>query len=153
MLKTWLFFKNIVPNKSILYIGDDFRAVCALINLYRPPRITSNEDDQEIGNLMLELSEKNNQVKTKAEGFPKNVSKNKLIDAFELNFPLLSLEYLEQLTIGTYQLKSVKRYTNDHSGPDGEYLIEYYLEESQFLRVKMKSRHSSSDFYNVYVNF
>ena len=68
LIKTWLFFKNIVPNKSIRYIGDDFRAVCALINLYRPPRITSNDNDQEIGNLMLELSEQNNQVKTKAIG-------------------------------------------------------------------------------------
>ena len=37
LIKTWLYFNNVVPNINIQYIEADIKIICAIINKFRPP--------------------------------------------------------------------------------------------------------------------
>ena len=47
----------------------------------------------------------------------------KKLDAAEIDFPKLDLEYLETITRGSYQIKLAPGYIVDHLSEDGEYEI------------------------------
>lgn len=153
VIKRWTYFRNVIPNKSIRFVDDDFRAVCAIINAFRPPRSISKDNDTEIADLMKSLSNKNNDLKKVADEFSNRISKKKLIDPLTLKFPFLTYSYLEELTIGTFQLKNVESYTFQHTNEDGDYQCEYFLVDEKYLRVKLESRHLSRTVYNVWINF
>ncbi len=68
-------------------------------------------------------------------------------------FPRLTIETLQQLTFGVYQLHQAKSYTSEHLSEDGKYIMFVGREWQDMICVRMKSRHVSSKAYHIWVQF
>lgn len=99
-LKKWKFLDHVVQNNHIPYIGDLVRIVASLLDKYKPP-IKTNDDEYDNLTRNMRLA-----CALRFHGRSKTW---KAIDAQDLQvaFPVLSLDHLRNLTIGIYQLKSI----------------------------------------------
>ncbi|GBP93237.1 hypothetical protein EVAR_68244_1 [Eumeta japonica] len=75
----------------------------------------------------------------------------KLTDTDLQDFPRLTWDELRQLTIGIYQLKQSQSYTQEHLNEEGMYSIYIHREDDSVLRVQLRSRHTSSKNYNIWI--
>ena len=55
------------------------------------------------------------------------LNKNKRLDPLTMQFPTLTFEYIQHLTLGVYQLKQALPYTKEHLDKDGNYIFELYI--------------------------
>lgn len=69
------------------------------------------------------------------------------------DFPKLSDSQLRDLTLGVYQLKQAKSYTQEHVSSEGNYEFTVHKEEPGLIRVRIQSRHSSSKSYLLWVSY
>ena len=145
-IKKWKHFENILSNKNIEFIEDDFLIICAILNKFRPQVASTNDHDKiEFYKELLFLASKSNPFKDRClNEFSKRIKKdNQRLCVIDLIFPQLTEEYLEVLTFGVYQLKQAKSYTLDHIDQNGSYMHEVYEQEKNIIHVKIKSRHSN----------
>ncbi|VDI45794.1 Hypothetical predicted protein [Mytilus galloprovincialis] len=86
--------------------------------------VESINADELLGAKMLFLSKQINELKNKVEndGLDKRSYKWSKIDStdFDIEFPRLNEEELRNLTLGTYQLKMAKSYTEEHFDSEGK---------------------------------
>ena len=93
-------------NSSIPYVGGYLNIVCALVNAYgKPSNIgTSNENSWAIQ--MVLLRDKQNMLQHRLEEM--NMSKTKATwkkyDARTMNFPVLSVQNVQNICLGKYLL-------------------------------------------------
>lgn len=153
-IKRWNFWRNTVRNCDFEFIEQDFKITCALINRFRP-QLSKTDDTANINiyREMLLKSQQDNPLKAYAESVSNRVSKARLRKPEEIEFPQLSKEYIKSLTYGVYQIKQSYAYTQEHINPDGDYIFEYYSEESTLIRVKIHSRYSSTAIHSVWVQY
>lgn len=126
LIKTWKTLDQVFPNSQIPYIGDYVRIVCALCNAFRPPRVKDKPEDETIANRMLQLASQPNHLQqlVEREGWArKRVIWEALSDDFLSDFPKFTLQELTSLTLGMYQIKQAKSYTDEHLSDDGLYTI------------------------------
>ena len=69
------------------------------------------------------------------------------------NFPRLSEEDIRNLTVGVYQLKLAKSYTQEHLNDASEFVIMINSDISDILRVQIQSRHTSARKYMIFIEF
>ncbi|GBP88771.1 hypothetical protein EVAR_65370_1 [Eumeta japonica] len=153
-LKNWRALDKVVPNSQIPYIGDYVRIICAVLNAFHPARIKNTEDDEIIAQRMLDLVERPNYLKQMVEEkgwMRKKAIWTKLTDTDLQDFPRLTWDELRQLTIGIYQLKQSQSYTQEHLNEEGMYSIYIHREDDSVLRVQLRSRHTSSKNYNIWI--
>ena len=154
LIKTWKAFNNVFPNIQIPYIGDYVRIVCAICNAFRPRRIRDNPDDNLIAERMLRLASQPNHLRERVE--EKRWAKKKaswlpITQESLPDFPRLTLDELRYITLGVYQLKQAKSYTEEHLSDDGMYFFMVHKHERNILRVQIQSRHTSSKVYNLWI--
>jgi hypothetical protein len=139
---------------NIPSIGDDFKFVCALINTYKPPRVKINADRDNLAEKMLDLLNKKNSLKRMVEknNYKRMNRNNKSFNVNQLNFPALSLDYIKELTLGVYQLKQAKSYTQEHLNDNGLYEFEFITEKKDLIKIKLISRHLSNTIYRYDIN-
>ena len=70
----------------------------------------------------------------------------------EIQFPKLSMQDLELLTVGSYQLKQGLAYAIQHIATNEQFEVEMY-ESQEICRIKLQSRHRSNRHYKAYVKF
>lgn len=99
LIKNWKYFDNIILNVNIPHIKRDFRIVCAIINKFRKPRVTSKPEDIEIANKMLELLNKCNQLKDLVENNKRIKRKNVSTDVNKISFPILTEQFIQLVYI------------------------------------------------------
>ena len=63
------------------------------------------------------------------------------------DFPKLSHSHLRDLTLGIYQIKQAKSYTQEHVSAKGKYEFNIHKEEAGLIHVRIQSCHSSSKSY------
>jgi hypothetical protein len=68
-------------------------------------------------------------------------------------FPRLSIDQLRELTLGVYQLKQARSYTQEHFSQDGSYELLLHKQCEGVLRVKIQSRHTQSKSYNLWIGY
>jgi hypothetical protein len=69
-------------------------------------------------------------------------------------FPRLSLEDLQQITIGIYQIRQAASYSALHFGNNQGYIVWVNVDFYQdLLRVRMESRHRSQASYLLWINY
>jgi hypothetical protein len=153
LIKTWLYFNNVVLNINIPHIGDDFKIICSLINKYRPPRIQNSENDVKLANEMAKLVNSNNLLQNLVMKMRRKRSKNVSCDINSLSFPQLTEDYIRQLTFGVYQLKQARSYTREHINDQGLYEFEFIPESTDLIKVKLKSRHLSNTIYTLFIQY
>lgn len=150
------FFADVIPGSYLPKLRRFFRIAVALINCYCPPLIHYTERNQEIALQALARSEVDNNMQ-------KRVSREKLDAKTEAwktassdvikDFPTLSVQDLEMLTLGVYQLSLAKEYTKKHMNEDSEFEIQLNSETSGVLRAKLNSRFTSGKKNQLWVEY
>eukprot|EP00732_Lithocolla_globosa_P000464 Lithocolla_globosa_v1_NODE_139_length_5801_cov_6.461364.p3 type:complete len:199 gc:universal NODE_139_length_5801_cov_6.461364:5720-5124(-) len=70
------------------------------------------------------------------------------------DFPKHSEKYIaEKITLGTYQLKQARHYTDEHVDKKGGFSYYVHRQADDLIRVRLQSRHSNSTKYFAYVTF
>lgn len=145
-------------NKIQVFLGCNSRIVSpqadtvfqnltmAMINCFCPPLMEDTERHQQIALDALARSQMDNRMK-------KRVARDKLDRRTEnwttasagdvQGFPILSLQDLEKLTLGVYQVSLAKEYTKKHLSEDSKFTIQINSEVSGVLRAKLASRFTS----------
>ncbi|XP_033725099.1 uncharacterized protein LOC117315068 [Pecten maximus] len=157
-IKQWKYLSNIVPNSQIPFIGDYVRLVAALCNKYkRPLNSGDEEEDQILAAKMRVLAKEKNQLKDRVanENLARRSGSWKKMDADHVatNFPSLSEEDLRNITLGVYQLKLARSYTQEHLDDNGDYIIMIDDSVSNIVRVQIQSRHTSAKRYLSWIEY
>ena len=155
-LKTWKYLNNIIPNSQIPHIQDDLKTVCAICNKFMKPLVSCNEESETLlGCKMLVLSKQNNLLmeNVKSNGWDKMRANWKVINDVSLSFPCLDEEDLRNITLGVYQLKLAKSYSEEHLNPEGEYQVFVSGIKEGLLMGKIQSRHTSQKQYKLWVEY
>lgn len=153
-----------VPNRSLPHTNQDYRIAGALINKFFARFLLSDFDKQvEIATRMkAKFNElKVNPVQTIVEDneLHKKSQFNKMEDAAAItDFPRLSIEEIEKITDGRYQLFQAWSYIADHKRANGKFEIMICKECSVFGDLKMvfakiQSRHIKRTQYRTYVMY
>ena len=103
-----------MQNSLLPIVGDLFSIVCALINAYRPLFVRDASNDDKIADTMLSLLTESNKLKDYVDKLKNKNEKNLKwihIDTHNSvqNFPILSLDQLNDLTLGCFQMKQAKK--------------------------------------------
>ncbi len=154
-LKKWEFLNKVLANQHIQPIGDYVQIIAAICNKYRPPIKRDSVEDRAVARKMLERAKLTvNPLQQHIEAIGKKplVAKWKRLDGAVLdNFPVLSLEYIRNLTLGIYQLKQAESYTKEHLSDDGVYHMWGYKQDADLYCIKLQSRHVSSKKYLIWI--
>ena len=67
------------------------------------------------------------------------------------DFPQLNETELRDLTMGVYQIRQAKFYTKEHQTKSGKYEIFVNREEDGVLKAEIRSRHTNSKTYNLWI--
>ena len=153
-LKNWRALNNVIPNVQIPYIGDYVKIVCAILNAFHPARIKNLEDDNIIAQRMLDLVKMANCLQRTVEenGWARKRAIWTLVSESELlDFPRFTWDELRSLTIGIYQLKQSRSYTHEYLNQRGLYSLYVHREDPSVIRLQLRSRHTSSKVYNLWI--
>jgi hypothetical protein len=122
-------------------IGSYFEIVCALINCYRPVFVKDTSKDKEIAEKILQLTGETNKIKEYIEKLkdknskqPKwtNLNATSSVD----DFPKMTFDELQELTLGTYQLKQAHSYCTEHLSEDGEFVVKVTNQKKIYCELK-----------------
>lgn len=124
----------------------------------RPPLSSGDEEnDLQTAAKMRHLSTQTNLLQTEVES--NNLQKKRYvwrrIDDENIDvsdFPRYTEEEIRELTLGVYQVKLAKHYTQEHMSQEG---YELWVDHHQpgLLAVKIQSRHTSSKSYLCWIRF
>lgn len=166
-----LFIKQTMFSSINLCHMDDFRNAGSIFNrfLHNPYK------DEEYANTMLTRIKKPNYLATLINGHIRhsnNRHKAKTLESIDMElilFPHLTEDDLELIALGKYQLKQAISYYAETAKRDGDYQLEFSLckpsiltsqvvqkykinvQDPQFIRCKLRSRHRVSVKYYTYV--
>ena len=154
--KQWKMLDKVVPNILVPNIGDFVRIVCALINKFRPPIVSSSESASLVAQKMLQKSKLPNQLLLYLEqksllnkrSVLSNLSQLELTD-----FPTLNLTELREITLGVYQLSQAPNYSREHVNEEGDYIFSAVNDETGLLKVKIQSRHTQATLHTVWIKY
>lgn len=157
-LKRWRYLDRTVPNTQIPYVGDYVRIISAICNKYSPP-LSSGETEQDIAIAakMVYLSRQPNELRNwiETEGIDRRSFTWTKLDASGVapEFPQLSEEEIREITLGTYQVKMAKSYTNEHINEDGNYEIHVNEDVENVVSARIQSRHVSAKKYYCWIQY
>lgn len=138
------------------YINDYLQIVCAIINAFRSTYVQDFKHDDEIAKIMIERKNKNNSLEKKLDNkeFLKIKNWKELDGAVTaLDFPILSKHQIEELTIGTFQVKQAYSYTNEHIDENGQYQVFISTKEDGLLFASIQSKHSNRKQYYALIKY
>ena len=161
-LKMWRIFREqLTSNYFVKVIKELVRITTACLNGIRGPIHKSTPDralkDQllasEMKSRMTLISPLAERVKSEPDLSRKANAVWKRLDAADIDFPLLDLEYLETVACGSYQIKQASGYIAEHFTDAGNYEVWAYNHSQDLIRGQIRSRHKSQTKYNVWVQF
>ena len=161
-LKQWHMFKDqLSSNHFITVIGDLVRSVTACLNgirgpIYKPSPQRDARDLRLAERMQSRLTHKSHlaeRVKDDPNLSKRCKSEWKKLDASDIEFPQLDMEYLETVACGTYQLSQAPGYIEEHTSEDGDYQIWVYQHSDNLIRGQIQSRHKSQTKYNVWIQY
>ncbi len=128
----------------------------AMINCFCPPLVQNTERHVKIAMDALERSTLENKLKTRVwrEKLDKDTDAwvKASSDVFQ-DFPILTIQDLEDLTLGVYQLSLAKQYTKKHLNEDSEFIIHVNSEIPGILRAKLGSRFINAKSHHLWIEF
>ncbi|CAF4651087.1 unnamed protein product [Rotaria sp. Silwood2] len=107
---------------------------------------------------MLRLATQSNDIKTyvdKLKTTSEKALKWSLLSAKHSvkDFPHMTFNELNDLTLGTFQLKQAKRYAIEHLSNDGSFDIKVAKQRDDLVRAQIQSRHKNSILYDVWIQY
>lgn len=137
-------------------IGMFFRIACAMINRFCPPLSSNSPRHDAISEKALQLADKENalQLRVEEERMDRNTKSWTNASASECeDFPVLSLEDLQTLTLGVYQTGLAKRYAKRHLNESDDFEIKLNTEFANIVRAKIGSRFTSGKVHHLWIDF
>lgn len=157
------FLANEVQIQHAPNIGDFYRIAGAIINRYREPLIMSDANAELAQRLREKLREPNFVKRLVEEENLRNRIAQRWVQLNEAQFngfPILTIEYLKQFTVGTYQIKLSPSYIQDkliRNDGDG-FTIEMLRNQNRLprpglIRVKIKSRFRRAKTHQLWITY
>ena len=120
-----------------------------IYNKFRPPLSVDNAhntDDLQLAAQTISMLFRQNQLRERGVrvGLDKRIVKRVKTDGADASFLILEEQSLRDITLGVYQLKLVKSYTQVHLDEDGNYENMIYNDMDGMLHVRLQSRHTIS---------
>ncbi len=141
------FFKHTIEGSYVPKIMRFNRIACSIINCYFPPLFK----DKDFHDIILEetsnLTDDSNQLKEEIErlGIQRMTARwEKATERSVPDFPVLSMNDLKRLTLGTYQIQIAEKYIDHHMKGDKQFGIFLHREVEGLIRAKIQSRFSRS---------
>lgn len=167
-LKTiFKFLDGIVSIVHLENIGDFYRIGGAMINRYRP-EIHMRGADIELARECLRRSRLPNLLQQRVEAeqlHRRNAQRWMKLNANQVpDFPLLTIRYLEDLTVGVYQLKLSRSYVQDkvtrenNTNEAEDYEVEMLrnedrLPEPGLIRIRLFSRFRQATKHQLWISY
>ncbi|KYQ53566.1 hypothetical protein ALC60_00093, partial [Trachymyrmex zeteki] len=157
------FLQQTVPMHHVPNIGDFCKIAGAIINRYHPT-IHMEGANVERANRMLEKAREPNVVQALVEVQnlrTRNAQRWVPINEGQLiDFPMLDIEYLKNLTVGVYQIKLAPSYIQDNvqRNNDEQFQIDMLrdanrLPQPGLLRVRVYSRFRNATKYQLWISY
>ncbi|XP_035706652.1 uncharacterized protein LOC118435202 [Folsomia candida] len=150
------FFSDVIPGSYLPKLRRFFRIAMAMINCFCPPLMEDTERHQQIALDALARSKVDNEMKKRVarDKLDRNTEKWSTASSSGVQgFPILSVQDLEKLTLGVYQVSLAKEYTKKHLSEDSEFNIQLNTEVSGVLRAKLASRFTSGKNHQLWIQF
>ena len=117
-LKSWKYLDRVLPNTQLPYIGDYVRIVCALCNRYRPPLSRGEEESDVVMAAKIKyLSKQSNTLQQRISDEELDKRSHKWVKMNECGlvpeFPTYTEDEIRELTLGVYQVKMAKCYSQE----------------------------------------
>lgn len=147
-------FRDTLPNCQIPNIRNYIRIACAIINKFHP-LIQMHDGTIDLAQQMLQKSRQPDLLQARIiteRLLTKHGRWKPLIQPnININFPILNLDYLRNLTFGTFQLKMSPSYVKDNEQQLGNTIFEYdtRLTIDDLLRVRVRWRHGKAIKYQL----
>jgi hypothetical protein len=150
------FFHETISAGYFKNLNKFLRIAVALQNSFFPPLFTETEEHSRMAESIAESNTTSNPVQDKVIALKLELKRTCWIPADEddcLWFPDLTMNDLENITLGKYQLKMGALYNVGHQ--DSRIGYKYFLHKDLpgLLRVKMQSRFSKSQKHQLWVEF
>lgn len=133
-----------------------FRIGCALINCFCPPLSTHSPKHDKIAERALELVDQENvlQKRVEVEKMDRRTQewKKASLDQFP-EFPKLSIEDMEDITLGVYQIGLAKRYATLHMKNSTNFEIKLNSEFPNIVRAKIESRFTANKAHDLWIEY
>ena len=151
------FFNHIINMHHIHHLGEFYNIAGAIINKYHP-LISMEGANAELAQELLHKSKEVNVVHARVEIERlcyRNAMWIHLNDEHLHNFPHLTLEYLRDLTIGTFQVRLARSYVQDKMQRDDteEFQLDSLLDEPGLIRVRVFSRFRNATKHQIFIAY
>lgn len=157
------FFQQVIPIHHLSKVGEFYHTAGAIINRYHPT-IDMQGTDAEMARKMLEKARSVNVVQALVEVdnlHTRNAQRWVRLNAQEiLDFSILDLDYLKDVTVGIYQVKLAPSYVQDKLQREGdeEFQVEMMrnelrLPEPGLMRVRIFSRFRNATKYQLWIAY
>lgn len=151
------FFKNIISHHHATHLREFYLIAGAILNRYRE-QIVMDGATAEVARNMLERARTVNRLQERVER--ENLARlravwNPLNANIVIDFPVLNMDYLTELTIGIYQLKLAPAYVQDQQARDdnNEFHINLHRNEPGFLHCRFYSRFRNQTRYQLWIQY
>lgn len=148
--------REVVPGGYLAKVESFFKIACAITNRFCPPLYTDTPKNLMYAEKALTLMSSSNamQARVEDERLDRNTKAWRKLDGQSApDFPRLSLEDLEGITFGPYQIKLAKRYTKLHVQKKGQFEILLNTEVPGVIRARLESRFSSNKDHQLWVEY
>jgi hypothetical protein len=162
-LKRFKLLNNTISNHHLIgdRITDFIRIAASLLNRFHVPVRRDSPEDELTANRMLEKSTMENEMRERMEREGTRLWESRRATdwiAYEAGmfseFPQLTEEDIQQLTMGVFQLKMAPRYAAFHlEHKDDNFKIWIMQQDDNVLRVRLGSRHKSNVSYYIWISF
>lgn len=151
------FFSEVISVHHAVHLGEFYKICGAIINKYHDPVVMRGADIAQAENL-LERSREENRLKVTVEnenllrrhGRFVSLENNHIPD-----FPRLTLEYLRDLTVGTYQLKLAPSYIQDTTQRErnDDLQIDVANQLANTIRLRIWSRFQNRVKHQIWIEY
>jgi DDE superfamily endonuclease len=151
------FFQETIPVSYFKKLNKFLQVAVAIINAFSLPLFTETEQHE----LMAEIINNNfdivNKLQRKVVKLDLHRKNKKLWDKADedcvLDFPELTMDDLEILTLGQFQLKQGELYNRDHIEFGGKYNFEVHANIRGLIRVRLQSRFIKSKKHYLWIQY
>ncbi|CAF3025401.1 unnamed protein product, partial [Rotaria sp. Silwood2] len=155
-VKHFKWLNQTIQNSTIPQVRDYLQIACALVNAYRAPVISSSSNDDRIAVQMLTCLHEPNLLRLRLNNEILHWSNNDSSDL--VGFPILTLDQIRLITVGVFQLKQARSYSEEHCSTTdlnnyAEFPLQICQTDPQLIRILFQSRHSKRKTYYTYVQF
>lgn len=154
------FFGSVIPSAYINKKADErlgrlYRIGCSLMNRFNAPKL---HDDTRHERILQQCIRKRREANTMKDDVEKNELQKRKKSQYLVKsgahvegFPKLSLEDIEDITLGVYQITNATFYAEEHIKAEGDFKVHVHKERGNHFLVVMKSRFRTGIKHHIFV--